>query len=217
MGKTGIVHALEAAERLIHDDGLSLCIVAGADSLLSAETLDAYESSNRLLSSINSNGFIPGEAASALLIGRVQKAGAPMLTCRGTSRVFEKVHVGSEEPFRADGLLQAFRLALENAGETFDAVDYRITDLNGEQYGFKEAALALGRAMRKLKPEFDLWHPADCIGEVGAALGPCALGVALAATRKGYAPGPGVLCHFSGDGGERGAIVLRAGGGESHG
>ena len=97
-------------------------------------------------------------------------------------------------------------------------LDFRITDNSGEQYYFKESALALSRNLRQRKTAFDIWHPADCIGEVGAAIGPCVLGIALAAARKGYAPGPGVLCHFANDDGERAALMLRYGRpGGSHG
>jgi hypothetical protein len=39
------------------------------------------------------------------------------------------------------------------------------------------------------------------------------LGVALAAARRGYAPGPGVLCHLGDEDGARAALVLRAAGG----
>ena len=107
-------------------------------------------------------------------------------------------------------MVQAFKAAFADAGRTPADVDYRITDSNGEQYWFKEAALALTRTLRVRKEQFDIWHPADCVGEVGAAIGPCALGVALAAARKNYAPGRGPLCHFSGDDGERFALVLAA-------
>ena len=60
----------------------------------------------------------------------------------------------------------------------------------------------------KRKEEFDIWHPADCIGEVGAAALPCMLGVALFAARKAYAPGANILCHLGNDDGKRAALVL---------
>ena len=109
---------------------------------------------------------------------------------------------------RADGLVQAINAALADAQSGYEAIDYRLTDANGEQYWFKEAALAMNRTLRVRKETFDLWHPADCIGETGAAVGPCAYAVALAAACKCYAPGPGVLCHFGDDGGQRTALVL---------
>ena len=193
------------------------CIIAGVDSLLLSGTLAAYEEKNRLLTSQNSNGFIPGEAAAAVLVGspatrNPQPAASTELLCLGIGNGQERATMESAEPLRADGLVQAFKDAFANAQRGFEHVDYRLTDANGEQYWFKEAALAMTRVMRVRKEEFDIWHPADCIGETGAACGPCAFGVALAAARKNYAPGPGVLCHFSSDDGQRLALVIAGSG-----
>ncbi|MGE8312640.1 MAG: hypothetical protein ACN6QR_24145, partial [Pseudomonas protegens] len=89
-----------------------------------------------------------------------------------------------------------------------EQMDYRLTDISGEQYYFKEASLALSRTLRVRKEFFHLWHPADCIGEVGAAIGPTMLAVALAASRKGYGDGPNILCHLGNDAGQRAAALL---------
>jgi 3-oxoacyl-[acyl-carrier-protein] synthase I len=206
-GRVGGAEAVAQARKLI-DDGCSPCIVAGTDTFLVAATLAYYEDKDRLLTSLNSNGFIPGEAGAAVLLADAQKHPAPLL-CLGAGFAREAATIESEEPLRADGLAEALRAALADAGCGFESIDYRITDANGEQYVFKEAALGLSRTMRILKPEFDIWHAADCIGEVGAASVPCAVAVAHAAAVKQYAPGPGVLAHFGNDAGERAALVLR--------
>jgi 3-oxoacyl-[acyl-carrier-protein] synthase-1 len=197
--------AMILARQLIHEERLPFCLIAGVDSYLVAPTLAAYENKDRLLTSQNSNGFIPGEAGSAILVGRQTSND---LLCLGIGTGEESATIESEEPLRADGMVQAFNAALADSGKTMGDVDYRITDSNGEQYWFKEAALAVTRILRVRKEEFEIWHPADCIGEVGAAIGPCALGVALAAARKIYSPGTKPLCHFSGDDRERIAMVL---------
>jgi 3-oxoacyl-[acyl-carrier-protein] synthase-1 len=124
--------------------------------------------------------------------------------------------VNSEEPLRADGLVQAFKAAFADAQRGFEHVDYRLTDANGEQYLGKEAALAMTRTMRLRKQLFDTWQPADCIGETGSAVVACAISVALAAAQKKYAPGQGVLCHFSNDDGQRLALVLGVGDGRDN-
>ena len=209
-GKVGGVQAVARARELLND-GHPYCIVAGVDSYLVASTLADYHDKHRLLTAENSNGFIPGEAAAAVLLGPPDENQAPQLTCLGVGFGEEKATVGSEKPLRGDGMAAAFRAALSDAGCTFDDVHYRLVDVSGEQYGFKEADLGVARTMRKVKAEFDIWHPADCIGEVGAAVVPCVLGVAKAAGDKGYAPGPGVLCHFSNDEGIRAALILRYG------
>lgn len=206
-GRVAGALALELASRLIHEERVPSCIIAGVDTYLIAGTLAAYEEKARLLTSQNSNGFIPGEAAGAVLVGRPRGSTEKDLTCIGigTGREYP---VDSEEPLRGDGLVAALKGALSESGKALNDLDYRITDSNGEQYWFKEAALGLDRCLRKRIELFDIWHPADCIGEVGAAIGPCVFGIALAASRKGYAFGRGPLCHFGSDQGERFALIL---------
>ena len=195
------------ARRLIYDAQVPFCIIAGADSFLVASTLASYEERDRLLTSQNSNGFIPGEAGAAVLVGPPGRTTDSELLCLGMGIGQETATIDSEEPLRADGMVAAFRAAFAEAGRTIDDLDFRLTDSNGEQYWFKEAALAMTRTLRVRKERFQIWHPADCVGETGAAIGPCTLAVALASTRKRYSPGPGILFHFGGEGGERAALV----------
>jgi 3-oxoacyl-[acyl-carrier-protein] synthase-1 len=207
-GRVGGAVGLHHASRLIHEESLPYAIVAGVDSYLVGGTLRAYDERDRLLTPANSDGFIPGEAGAALLVG---PPGARQgLVCLGMGFAVEHATIESEEPLRADGMTAAIRDALSASGSTLGDLDYRITDIAGEQYQFKEAALAEARLLRQHKEEFDIWHPADCIGEVGAAALPCMLGVALFAAAKGYAPGPRPLAHLANDDGKRVALVLRA-------
>jgi 3-oxoacyl-[acyl-carrier-protein] synthase-1 len=208
-GRVGGAVAVEQARSLIHGERLPRCLIAGADTFLVGPTLAAYESRQRLLTAENSNGFIPGEAGAAVLLGPPGSGGPAELRCLAVGFGRERATVESEEPLRGDGLAAAFRALHEDGGVTLEDADYRYTDCNGEQYGFKQDRLAIMRTLRKLKARFDHLHPADSIGEVGAAVGPCVLGLALAAAQKGYAPGRGVLCHFGNDDGERAALLLR--------
>jgi 3-oxoacyl-[acyl-carrier-protein] synthase I len=205
-GRTSVGTALYQARQLIYEQNIPRVLIAATDSLLSWPTLTVYEQQERLLTSRNSNGFIPGEAAGAILVSK--PTAEPQLCCTGIGFGVEAATISSEEPLRADGLVQATQAALAEAGCGMHELDFRITDLSGEQYYFKEAALTLGRVMRQRKEEFDIWHPAECTGETGAAAGLLALAVAVAACRKAYAPGPNVLFHASNDGGERTASVL---------
>lgn len=207
-GRVGLAVALLAARALIHELGLPHVLVAGTDSLLDWPTLRHYLHTDRLLTPSNSNGFIPGEAAGAVLLG----APAPTAALHVTGLGFgvEPAHVMSDEPLRGNGLAQAVRAALAEAGASMGEMDYRITDLSGEHYYFKEAALALALTLKTRKEEFDLWHPAESIGETGAAAGLCMLAVADAAARKGYACGPNALLHLANDEGQRAAITLQA-------
>jgi len=208
-GRAGIGTALYQARKLIHEQNKPLVLVVAVDSLLTAATLTAFERAERLLTETNSNGFLPGEAAGAVLLGR--PSGAPELLCKGIGFGMEKATVESEEPLRADGIVHAIREALREAGCQLHDMDLRISDLSGEQYYFKEAALAVGRLMRKRREALDIWHAAECTGEIGAASGVVALALADAACRKSYAPGRRILFHASNDAGERTAVVLEFG------
>ena len=207
-GRVGLAVALLAARGLIHELGLPHVLVAGTDSLLDWPQLRHYLRTDRLLTPSNSNGFIPGEAAGAVLLGPVD----PKATLHVTGLGFgmEPAHVMSDEPLRGNGLAQAVRMALAEAGTTMGEMDYRITDLSGEHYYFKEAALALALTLKTRKEAFDLWHPAECLGEAGAAAGLCMMAVADAAARKGYACGPNALLHLANDEGQRAALILQA-------
>jgi 3-oxoacyl-[acyl-carrier-protein] synthase-1 len=208
-GRVGVAIALARARELIHERGVPRVLIAAADSLLSWPTLSAYERNDRLLTRGNSNGFMPGEAGGALLVSHPD--GDSELRLTGIGFGLERAHIDSDEPLRADGLTEAIVTALADSGCGLQELDFRITDLSGEQYYFKEAALALTRILRQRKEEFDIWHPAECVGESGAAAGVVILAVAEAACRKGYAPGPNILVHLGNDAGDRAAAVLRFG------
>ena len=86
---------------------------------------------------------------------------------------------------------------------------YRLTDLSGEHYKFKEAAFVAGRLNSGERDvPLDLWHPIEYLGEIGAAILPCLLAQAMHAAREQYAPGPLALCHVGSDTGERAALVV---------
>jgi 3-oxoacyl-[acyl-carrier-protein] synthase I len=203
-GRVAVAAALAQA-RVLLDGVHRRVLLVGVDSMLSWLTLRSYEERQRLLTAVNSNGFMPGEGAAAVLVDAREDA---PLVCTGVGFGVETAHVDSELPLRADGLSDAIRAALSEAGCEMHDMHFRITDLAGEHYYFKEAALALSRTLRGRKEEFDLWHPAEAIGETGAVAGLAVLAVAHAASCKGFGPGPRILAHMANDDGRRAALVL---------
>ena len=207
-GRVGGAVGLREARKMLYEQRIPAVIVAAVDSYLSAQTLTAYEAKRRLLTATNSNGFIPGEGAAAVIAKRPRPSEYPQLILLGLGFGVEKSTIESEEPLRADGLVQAIRASLAEAGADLGSLDFRITDVSGEQYWFKEASLAMTRILRTKKDEFDIWHAADCIGETGSTAGPAAFNVAWSANEKDYSKGNNVLCHFGNDEGKRAAVVL---------
>lgn len=207
-GRVGVAVALSRAHALIGEAGVPHVLIAAVDSLLSWPTLGHYDRQGRLLTGKNSDGFIPGEAAGALLVGRPEGRPGELL-CTGIGFGVEAAAIGGGQPLRAEGLMQAIGMALTDAGCRLHHMDFRITDIAGEQYYFKEAALAYSRIQRVRKEAFDLWHPAECTGEAGAAAGAAIVAAAKAACDRQYAPGPNILAHMANDAGQRAALCLQ--------
>jgi 3-oxoacyl-[acyl-carrier-protein] synthase-1 len=208
MGNVSGVHALSRARQVLAYGLARFCIVAGVDSFVEQEVVEAYMAQNRIMTNSNSNGFFPGEAGCAVLVGPTGSGRDGELEVLGLGFGNEPAPITSSEPLRGIGQVEACRSALSEAELAMHQVAYRHTDLSGEHYKFKEAMLTQGRLLRQRVEKQDIWHPAECLGEIGAAYVPCILGLSHYAGQKEFAPGPRALCHFSGDGPERAACVV---------
>jgi len=208
MGNVSGLVALAQAREMIDRRMSRYCVVAGVDSFLQQEVVEAYMDQRRIMTKTNSNGFFPGEAGAAVLLGTAGSGKNGELCVLGMGFGNEPATIASESPTRGGGMTDAWRNALAESGVAMHDIFYRNSDANGEHYKFKEALLAHGRTLRKRIPRRQTWHAAECIGEVGAAHVPCALTVSLYAGQKDFAPGPRALCYFSGDGSERAASIV---------
>lgn len=216
-GRTGILTALQVADDLIGRHGAPGCIIVGVESFLRQVVVAHYMRRRRLKCGTNSNGFLPGEAACAVLVGRSGAFDADELLIQGIGVGREASGDGGNEndPVLGDGLTQAMQQALEMAQVPFFDLNFTVSDHNGERFKFKEAAIAAGRldrlppegVSRRPKGHVETWHPAQSIGEVGAAIFPCLLGWAFEAGAKAYAPSHHTLLHAGEDNGERVALV----------
>jgi 3-oxoacyl-[acyl-carrier-protein] synthase-1 len=209
-GHTAGFAGLRLARVLLQDPEVPACLVCGVDSCVNAATLLWLDRHFRLKTQANLHGLIPGEAAAAVLLQRKPSAGDATAEVVGLGFGKEKAHVLSEEPLLGLGLTEAARAALTEAKLGFHEMDWRISDVTGEQYGFKEIPLVEGRLLRVVRKEAQpLWHCTDSIGDSGAAAGVAQLVMADCAFHKGYAPGERAICLTSSVPGERAAAVLR--------
>lgn len=208
LGNVSGIVALARAREIIDRQLARYCVIAGVDSLLQQEVVEAYMDQGRIMTKSNSNGFFPGEAGAAVLVGAAGSGKNGELRVLGVGFGEEPGTIASETPLRGHGMVDACRGALSEAGVAMHDIAYRNTDLNGEHYKFKEALFVQGRLLRQRVERQEIWHAAEYVGEIGAAHVPCTLAVSYYAGQKDFAPGPRTLCHFSGDGPERAACVL---------
>jgi 3-oxoacyl-[acyl-carrier-protein] synthase-1 len=174
--------------------------------------VEAYIDRRRVLTSNNSNGFIPGEGACAVLLTPAARQHGSELRIIGWGEGRETGTIDSETPLTGDVLTKAVRDALKQAGIAMADTDYWLTDQNAEHYKVKECTVVQIRLERRdqLAPRpYQILHPIEYLGEIGSAIAPCLLGIGLAGAKGGYAPGPVALMHVGEDNGERAAFVLK--------
>ena len=201
--------ALDLARRMLGAGEATHVMIAGVDSYLGTLAIAHLLAARRLLTPDNPNGFIPGEAAAAILCAP-EGTGTLALGGLGLAREAATIYNAEDQPLRGDGMTAAYRAALGETGIEMNGVGYRVSDLVGEQYWFKQAALASLRLLRDRHDFQDLWSPAESLGNIGAAVGPLMIGMAWTAARKRYAAGDPVLIEASSDSGACGAAILRA-------
>ena len=207
-GHTSCFEGLLFAKGLLKDSDVDACLVCGVDSYLSARTLCWLDQNSRLKTPLNSDGVIPGEAAGAIIVERRPSGGTPVKVA-GLGFGRELAPVLSSDPLLGVGLTEAARNALNEASVELQDINFRLSDVTGESYGFREHALFVARLLRvHREEEHPIWHPADSTGDTGAAAGLLQLVTAFHAFRKGYAPGRLALCATSGLSGSRAVAVL---------
>ncbi len=207
-GRSGLSTALVEAARCLAAAEAEQVLLIGVDSYLNAADINDYLAQQRLLGSGNSNGFLPGEAAAALLL-RPALGDARGLHVRGAAMAAEPGRQDGSVPSRAQGLTQAVRSACEQAGVAPSALSFRLGDQNGEQFYAREAADAFARIMFG-QHALTLLTLADKIGEVGAATGPAMLAwMWRDMAHPTLSPGELGVVHLANDDGQRCAVVLQ--------
>lgn len=206
--------ALEAATKKLLQGEFDACVVAGVDSYLEPETLEWLEECDQLHSAgplNNAWGFIPGEAAGAVLVMRhefVERLRiVPLARVLGLGSAFEPKRIKTETVCIGEGLTQAFRTALQALPEGAKVTDV-YCDMNGEPYRGDEYGFTCLRTKEHFESASDFTAPADCWGDVSAASGPLYIGLAAIAGAKNYANGNLAFAWASSEGGERAATVL---------
>ena len=204
--------ALDQVRRLLAR-GEEYVMIVGVDTYLTTLSIAHYAACERLLTPANHDGFIPGEAAAAVLCS-ARHPGGLRLAGLGLAREEAYIHNGLDEdgldrPLRGDGMVRAYRQAFEASGRRHSEIRLKLGDLIGETYWFKQTALAMQRTQRERSDVQPVWPLAASLGNVGAAAVPILFGWALVGARDDYAPAP-MLIEASADDGACGAAVTEA-------
>lgn len=212
-GNTSAMVALDRARKLLQKNPDCFCIVGAVDSLLDVETLDWLESNDRLKSETfgRNHALSPGEAVGFFMLESLSSAKHrkhPVLAnVLGLGLSDEPAPVFSDIPSKGEGLSNAFRIAMKDAGCGSLEIGTVVCDLNGEFFRSKEWSYTELRSLEPLEEARKLWHPADCWGDVGAASGAILISLSSALVSMGLVKGR-ILCFCSDDFGERGVAII---------
>ncbi|MCC6525901.1 MAG: hypothetical protein IT373_24855, partial [Polyangiaceae bacterium] len=213
-GHGGVLRQLGEAARLCESGEAARCIVLGVDSYDDEARLGWLDARYRLRSDRAKDGFLPGEAAVALLVEPAATPARPaLLTYLAPSFAAEAHTVHGELASSGAALAEVVRAQLAAPGAP-PVVPWVLCDLNGESYRAAEWALVSARLADRFAEGLELEHPADCVGDVGAASAGLYVVCAAQAFRRGYAPADSALLFTASDDGERAALFVHAPAGE---
>jgi len=210
LGKAGIADALIGASQMFAGESPpEYVIIVGVDSFLDGASISHFLGQDRILCSTNPDGFIPGEAAAAIALTR-QPSDKPALWIEGVGIAHEAASpLDTSIPLRAIGLTQALRAAIQSAGRSAEDFLFHASAISGEQWHFKEAALAMDRTMTRKMADFPHRIVAQSVGEIGAAFGPLMLSwIGDEMKPHDYSLGSCGLLHFANDNGQRAALAV---------
>jgi 3-oxoacyl-[acyl-carrier-protein] synthase I len=210
-GHAGALQAMQSAAGLLMRGTKNHCIIVGADSFLAPAALKRLDAAERLKSARNMDALIPGEGAAALVLeadehARRRKAAA-LANYEAVGTGVEANAISSGDPSTGMGLCQAIAGTLAG-NQDGQALQWVVCDLNGESYRAREWGNCLVRLHDRLGGIRWTWHPADCIGDVGAASAAMLTAMTARAFERGYAPAARALLWASSEDGQRAAVVL---------
>lgn len=209
-GRCAGLLALQAALRALQQGQIAAAVVGGVDSLIRPTVLQRLIEEDLLQSPTNPQGIVPGEGAGFLVLEKAEEAerrGVVPQALLLAAALADEPTAGSEEVNQALGLTTALRQAITEAGG-LQAPPLVICDLNGDRYRALEWSFAAMRTLGHLHGEVPLWHPADCLGDTGAASGLINLLWASEALGKGYARADRALIWGASDNCKRAAAIL---------
>lgn len=209
-GRVSGLQALEMAYRYFEATGQHLALVGAVDSYQDSLLLSKLSKERRILAVGMSDGFVPSEAACCLLVATEQ--GMRQLNVRSLGYVSrpgfanEPGHHYSEAPYKGEGLDASWKQVLTN--RQGHPVNTLFSSMNGEHFWAKELGVSVSRNSQQLDPEMAHVHPADCLGDIGAATAPVLIALALKGMQQKYYRPPGLVSCAS-DTGPRAAVQLQ--------
>jgi 3-oxoacyl-[acyl-carrier-protein] synthase I len=178
-GRAASLMALEAALAHLKQDPQTRVVVGGVDTYFDLRRVANLDLEQRILGPRVMDGFIPGEGAAFFVLkSEGSDSAATVVKVEGAASAEDPGHRYGTDPALGQGLSEAME-KLRAASPDAPKVGSTFAAFNGENFEAKLWGVARLRHSDFFLPDAIMRHPADCIGDTGAASG--ALLMALAA------------------------------------
>ena len=207
-GRVSVLKAIRYAADALEKGVIDVAVIGASDSWINPRSLNWLKKTGRVNEYPAKTGTLPSEAAAFLTLEkpeRVRERGREVYAfLKSSAGRFEEGNWG--DPMNAIPLTHCIRSV---TGDVQDEDAFVISDLCGERYRAMEWVMALPKAMWDYQNLYH-WHPAECIGDSGSAMGAITLAWAAEAMRKQYNPSPNSLVWGASDEGYREAALVSA-------
>lgn len=195
-GRASGLLALEAGLQHLTERRADRVLVGAVDSYLDLGLLGELDAEQRLLGQHAPDGFVPGEGAAFVVLDAMNKSGrspeaAVCVSSAGAAR--DAGHRYADEPAKGEGLAAALDVMLDALNAPPSRVQTTFAGLNGESLGAKAWGVARARHAALFGEAMELWHPADCFGDAGAATGVLLLALAADMLAREQTLGPALV------------------------
>ena len=193
-GRAAALFALQGALNAITQDPAQQIVVGGVDSFLDLALLARLSEERRILGPNSMDGFLPGEGAAFLILrGTPRAADTASVALCGAASVADPGHRYGTEPARGEGLSDAIEAMRREYGDPRQPIATTFAGINGESFDAKLWGVANVRHSTVFAPALNVEHPADCIGDTGAACGAILASLAVHTLAKSQRPGPALV------------------------
>lgn len=205
IGRAGALDVIETAFKYLSGTNNYFALVGGVDSFYDMAIMQYLDDRFRLAKPDTIDGFVPGEGAGFLLLvspnapAEIKQGLNIMLGCPGIS--FDDGHLMGDEDYRGEGLSAALAASLNDESRNISRI---YSCENGEMHYAKELGVALMRHKKMIQDNCEIVRPAECFGDLGAAFGSVALGLASTHLKSGES----TLVNCSSDSGLRASVCM---------
>lgn len=213
LGHAAMAHAVRELGAAMARGLVDVAFVGGVDTAYDTDYVEELLAQERLFDGENLAAPLLGEGGAFLALATLDAAAAcrwprlAQVAAVATGR--EPATVDNDVPTMGLGLSRCAVAATDHLEAEGRTLDWWISDMTAEPLRVQEFQLAWPRASaRRMRPDSTLDFPASQLGDLGAAVMPTAVALAVEGFARRAPAADTCLVTGSSDGGERGVLLL---------